>query len=314
VKEMDNKIIKLKPEEDFVIVIDQNQNSLGYEKRKRLYLLSLPLMWLLTIWVAFKKKILGINPKINTFWFDGLSPFCRKAKEEAGTWRALELIYNFKFGQQDGIGGRISDYWFGMINAQAVRNRLKLVKHELTKAIKEIAKKEKEVRLLSLASGSAQGIIEVVTELKEIDIKVVLLDLDPTAIEYSRNLARKYGVEEKITFITGNLLNLERVANEIKPHIIEMVGFLDYRPHAKAVRLIRRIYESLMPGGRFITANICPNPEQYFLKWVSDWAMIYRRPEELGGILIEGGFTPENCRIICEPHRVHAVAICRKFA
>jgi len=307
--------IRTKPEKDLEIVIDRDI-SLNYERRKWLYLLTLPFMWILTIWVMFKKIVLRIKPKINTVWFDGVSIPCRKIKEGAGSWRALDIIYNFQFTQQNGISGKMSNYWIGMINAQAVRNRLRLVKRELIKIIKEFAQKEKEIVLLSIASGSAQGVIEVMKEFKKEDIRIkaIFLDLDPTAIDYSRKMAKKYGLEDKITFIKGSITNLEKTTNGIRPHIIEMIGFLDYRPYAKAVHLVKRIHNFLLPGGKFLTANICPNPEQHFLKWVIDWPMIYRKPEELGRIIVEGGFAPENCQIICEPLQVHALAICHKVA
>lgn len=304
--------LKLKPEKALGIVRDQD-GSLGYEMGRQLYVLSLPIMWILTIWVAFKKKVLRIEPKINTFWVDGLCLPCREIKRGAGSWYALDIIYNFEFGQRNGIRGKVSDYWIGMVNAQAVRNRLRLVKRELDKAVREVAQENKEIRLLSIASGSAQSVIEVIAKLKGIDIEVILLDLDPLAIDYSRKLARNYGVEDKITFIKESTSNLEGVMRGVHPHIIEMVGFLDYRPHRKAVRLVERIYKLLLPGGKFLTANIHPNPEQYFLKWVINWPMTYRKPEELGRILVEGGFAPENCQIIYEPHKVQCAAICQKI-
>jgi SAM-dependent methyltransferase len=303
--------LKPKPKKALRIVRDQD-GSLGYEVRRQLYVLSLPIMWILTIWVGFKKKVLRIEPKINTFWVDGLSLPCRQIKRGAGSWYALDIIYNFEFGQQNGIRGKVSDYWIGMVNAQAVRNRLRLVKRELDKAVREVAQENKEIRLLSIASGSAQSVIEVIAKLKDIDIKVILLDLDPLAINYSRKLAKNYGVDDKITFIRGSTYNLEGAMKGIHPHIIEMVGLLDYRPHRKAVRLVEKIYRLLLPGGKFLTANIHPNPEQYFLKWVVNWPMIHRKPEELGRILVEGGFAPENCQIIYEPHKVQCVAICQK--
>ena len=287
-------------------------NSLNYETKKWPYQLTLPLMWILTIWVIFKKKILRIKPKINTFWFDGLSRPCRDIKENAGSWRALDIIYNFHFGQH-----RISDYWIGMINAQAVRNRLRLVRRELIKAMRVQAQKEgeKEIRLLSIASGSAQAVIEAIAEVKKEGIRVqaTLLDLDPTALDYSRKLAKKYSLTDTdIAFVRGTTRNLEEAMKGKRPHIVEMIGFLDYRPYTKAVDLIRRIYHLLMPGGKLLTANICPNFEKYFMKWVINWSMIYREPRELGEILVAGGFNPKDLQIICEPLQLHAVAICKR--
>jgi hypothetical protein len=33
---------------------------------------------------------------------------------------------------------------------------------------------------------------------------------------------------------------------------------------------------------------------------------------EFAKLLVEGGFTPENIRLIYEPFRIHAIAVCRK--
>lgn len=299
---------KTKPMKD--IAIDTGRDA-GYENRRWLYHLTLPWNLLLTAWVALK-KVISLKTKFSTFWVDGISLPARGIKEGAASWRALDIIYNYKFGQEVGFTGRLNDYWLAILNAQAVRNRLKLVKRELVGAIMEVAQRESEVRLLSLASGSAQGVIEAMAETRDINLKVTLLDLDVTAVEYSKRLAAEYGVSRQISFIVGSTSHFDRAGGGLKPHIIEMVGFLDYRPRTKAIRLIKRIYEFLPPGGKFLTANIISNPERYFLHWILNWRMIYRKPEELAALVIEAGFAPEHCRIICEPHRIHAVAICTK--
>jgi len=47
-----------------------------YEKRRWPYVLTMPISWILTLYVMIKKgicKMFGISsPKINTLWFDGL--------------------------------------------------------------------------------------------------------------------------------------------------------------------------------------------------------------------------------------------------
>lgn len=305
--DIDSKTVLQAPVDKIPVIFDQDKNIV-YERNELGCYVKLPIMWLLTFWVILKKVILGNNLKTNTFWFDGLSKSCRQIKEGAASWRALDIIYNFQFGCEN----KLSDFWLGIMNAQAVRNRLKLVKRELKDAIKEISKNSEQIRLLSLACGSAQAVIEVMAELKELDIRATLVDLDLTAIAYATRLAEKYEVKDKIVFVVGSISNLERSANGTRPHIIEMVGFLDYRSKDKAVHLVHRISNILVPGGIFLTANMCPNPEQHFLKWVINWSIIYRKPRELAEIITEGGFPTEGCRIVCEPYGLHAVAICRR--
>jgi len=300
----------------YKIPITINNNSvLNYEgKEKVLYFLFLPIMWLLSLWVLLKKKLFG-KLKINTFWFDGLSVPCRKIKEGAGSWRALDIIYNYDFGKDKSINGKVSDFWIGIINAQAVRNRLRLSKYLLREQIEKFSR-YKEVRILSIASGSAQGLIEVIKKFKDknIIVRAALLDLDPTAIEYSRRTAKEMSVEAQITFLNKSVSVLEEEIRSFDPHIIEMIGFLDYRPYHKAIKLIQRVRNLLLPGGVFLVSNTRYNPEAFFLKWVIDWSMIYRSPKKLSEIIIKAGFKSENCEMIYEPFKIHGIAICRKSA
>ncbi len=295
------------------IIIDNNPD-LGYERNRWSSTYRLPLMWILALWVALKKKILGPNLKINTYWVDGASSICREIKEKATTWRALDLIYNHKFRQEKDLGGKIADFWLKMLNAQAVRNRLKLVKQILREEIEKISQTKSEIRLLSIASGSAQGVIEIIQEFKQkgIIVQAIFLDLDLTAIEYSRELSQKANVTEQIIFINKSVRGLEETVKGFNPNIIEIVGFLEYRPKEKAIELVTRACHLLTSNGVLLTSNINYNPEILFLHWVVNWQMIYRTPQELVEILIKRSFNPKDCKIICEPLKIYSLAICKK--
>ncbi|MEK9135464.1 MAG: class I SAM-dependent methyltransferase [Patescibacteria group bacterium] len=284
-----------------------------YEKIKWPYLLSLPVMWLLIIWVVAKKMLLGLfgrKLKTNTYLFDGASRSCRKIKDEATNWKGLDVVYNHHFGSIQGIEGWVSDFWIGMMNAQAVRNRLLLIKYLLAQKFNTCGQGGS---ILSLASGSAQGIIETLAFLKERGIKVraVLVDNNQEALIHSKELAQKYGVEEQVTTIQGNIRDLFRLKKTLNGHLpfdaVEMVGFLEYVSDRTAVRLIESVYSVLRPGGIFLTNSIGNNPERWFLYHVIDWRMKHRRPKHLEGLVRAGGF--EDCRIISEPHSIFHIAL-----
>jgi hypothetical protein len=293
-----------------------NDPLIGYEKNSWVDTLKLPLIFGLAFWVALKKKIFGPNLKINTFWFDGASPTCKKVKENATTWRALDIIYNYSPGKDKSFSGRITDFWNNLKNIKAVRNRLRLIKKQLRENIKKFINndQEKEIRLVSIASGSAQGVIEVMKEFKQkgIFIKAIFLDKDPTAIEYSKNLARKAGVFDRITFVNKSTTDLESVVSGFRPHIIEVTGLLEYRPNEKALNLLKRIQNFLTSGGVLLTSNIAPNPERYFSYWVGNWPLIYRTERELSELVVKAGFNTKNCQIIKEPLKFHNIVICVK--
>ena len=300
--------------EDKIQIVVDNDSSIGYEKNSWVDILRLPLIWILALWVALKKQILGSNLKINTLWFDGLSYICQKVKENATTWKALDIIYNYQPGKDKSLSGRITDFWNGLRNIKAVRNRLRLAKKLLIENIQEFPKNEKQIRLVSIASGAAQEVIEIMKESKQkgIFIQAIFLDRDSTAIAHSKNLARQAGVLNQITFANTSTKELKRVAAKFKPHIVEVIGLLEYRPDDHAIDLLKRIYDILAPRGIVITSNISPNPEKFFSYWVGNWPMIYRTEEQLSKIIIKAGFNPRSCKIIQEPLKTHNVVICEK--
>jgi hypothetical protein len=288
-----------------------------YEKRYWPYVLTLPISWLLTLWVMAKKQLrqaLGLpGPSINTLWFDGLGSELMQIKGTAAGWKALDIIYNHQFGGKRTIGGLLDDFWIGMVNAQAVRNRLKVVTMEVRRALVQFAN-EPEVRIMSLACGSAEAVIKVVSRLKRqgITVKVLLVDINPAALAYAEQLAEQYGVRDRIQTLQANALKNLDFARDFKPHVVEMLGLLDYLPQDTAIRLSSQIRQSLMPGGLYLTCNIAPNFEQHFLKWVINWPMIYRSPRELADVIEQSCF--DDFRLIYEPLMIHGIVVAHKKA
>jgi len=297
-----------------ILIINSNNPSLNYEKGGLSDFYRLPITWVLAFWVAFKKKIVGKNLKINTFWFDGISLKCRTVKENATKWVALDIIYNHRPGEDKSLRGKFTDFWNQLHNIKAIRNRLRLVKQQMRESIQKFSETEKQVRILSVASGSAQGIIELMREFKQkgVSIKAIFLDLDLTALTHSQRLAREAGVFDQITFVNKSTSEIINVAKDFHPHIVEVTGLLEYRPHEKAISLLNRIYNLLTPNGILISSNITHNLEMFFTYWVGNWPMIYRSTEELCDIIIRAGFNSKNCQIIREPLKIHNILVCKK--
>ncbi|MFO7807670.1 MAG: class I SAM-dependent methyltransferase family protein [Candidatus Moraniibacteriota bacterium] len=291
-----------------IVDVYVEDNIADFEKNKLFYFCTLPIMWALTFWVLLKKrayKIFRKNIKTNTLWVDGLSFSCNEIKKNAASWKALDIVYNFDFEDQQGVEGLISKYWIGMLNGQAVRNRFKIVKRELKIAISAY-KYMPEVRIISIASGSAQVVLEAMEEMvgSGVNVTATLLDLDPTALAHSRYLAKKKNLEGRIDFIEGGTSKIKNF--EKRPHIVEMVGFLDYRPDKKAIKLIKDI-RKLNPEV-FICSNIIPNQERTPLKYLFDWDMEYRKPNDFKKIINKGGF--HYCSYIIEPVQLYTISIC----
>lgn len=253
---------------------------------------------------------------VSSSFFDRFSRHNHQAKYGAAGWRSLDLFYNYHeqvAPQLKGdVEGILTRHWVEkMENRQAVTNRMKIVVEFLSRAFEEY-RGENEIRLLSVASGSAQAVIGAMKKTPHLNVRTLLIDMDETAIGEAKRLTREAGLAERFSFIHDSTQALEKAAVDFCPHIIEMVGFLDYRPPRKAVELVRRIHEHLPDGGIFMTCNIRGNREKISIDWVLLWPMIYHTEREFADIPVQGGFAPEKIELVYEPHRIHGVAVCRK--
>jgi hypothetical protein len=260
---------------------------------------------------------MGRDPDhVSSSFFDRFSRFNHEAKYGAAGWMALDLFYNYHEKVEPKLNGDLeafwTRYWMGdMENRQAVTNRLKLVIRLLAHAFDRYSHLP-EIRLLSIASGSAQAVIAAMKELPHLNIRAALIDNDPSALEKARKEFTEAGLSDRCELIKDTTQCIDEVCARYKPHIIEMVGFLDYRPTKKAIELISRIRENLPEDGMFITCNINHNREKVFLSYMLLWPMIYRNQEEFLDILIQAGFLHENVLMLYEPFKIHGLAVCKK--
>ena len=318
------------PDSGIIQAVVDSDYALNYEVRRWPYLLAWPVMWLLILWVFCKKKLYGLfgqKPKVNTIWFDGLSGKNMAIKRNAKTCHALDVIYNHHNLWHDPLG----NYWINMVNAQAVRNRKKIVVRELVKAMRNAYCNDGHIRLLSIASGSAQAVFEALKVIFDsypeiTDIKAVFLDSDNSALEKSRQLAKDFnftGVffysgngalpvlyDDLFSYIQGDAFRFAEAVEvlEGQPNIIEMVGLTDYLNSRLATTLFKKIYRTLASGGTFLSGNICPNFERHFMKWVIDWnEMIYRTPQEMSRVLADTDIPSSQMQIFLEPQCLHMV-------
>lgn len=300
-----------------------NPEEMEYKKDNFLYLFFIDV---LAFWAMLKYVFLHIVLRLDSekirckfygsLWIDFFSKVNRGIRLNATNWRAMDELYNYyeRIEAYKGVEKFLSKYWMGMENAQAIRNRAKIVKKILEKTIKkQLHIGDKKIKILSIASGSAQPLLETIAGLDQVEqnkIEITLLDRDETAIEHSKVLAEKYNISSNIIMVNKATTYLEETFSKSTFNIIEMIGFLDYRPHEKAIDLMRRIKGLLKKDGVFITCNVCPNKEKFFLDWVLLWPMIYRNEGQFKEVLRKSGFDLDNIQIIFEPHRVHQLAIC----
>lgn len=237
------------------------------------------------------------------------------------THKALEVLYSKGelFSVNKFLTNIFKKVWFNVNNSKAVRNRLRLVKKELNNFLKERIKEEdKNIKVISIASGSSRAIIEVVkSENYHVgtNLSLTFLDKSEHAINYSKKLSTEIShLPISLNWVqdtVGSYLDKNKDLNN-KFDVVEIVGLLDYFDDEKITKIFSGIYQILDDGGIVITSNINHNSEEKFLTKVIDWPMVYRTAEELATLVNVAGFKFENIRPFYEPLKVHGLVVAKK--
>lgn len=268
------------------------------------------------VWLAL---IRFLPIKFATRIFTRSSKDANYVRENATSHKALEVTYDYRpevIFRNGIIDGFFTYIWHHLYYAKATRNRLKLVKKLLRGYITELIKEKKQINMLSLGSGSARAVLEVISEFENRDVTFNFLGVDKNedALDYCRKLAKSLNIKASLILINDKVTNISNIIanNNFEPDIVEMVGLLDYFTVVKATELVRMIYSVMKMGAYFVTCNIKMNKEEIFFTKVVNWPMLYKNEEDMKNILIDGGFKKENVSIILEPLMIHVLVSSKK--
>lgn len=240
-------------------------------------------------------------------------------KEHKTTHKALEIMYNFDGGIdfRNGIANGLFTYiWLHLMNPKALRNRLKLVKKILRKAILNF--NGEEIKILNLGAGSARAILEIIAELKKDKVNIPkvrakFIDISQDALDYSKEIALKSGISlNDWVWQREKAQSIEKICNDFRPDVVEMVGLMDYFNSEKALNLLKGINNYLNEDGVLISCNIKDNSERKFISKVVGWDMIYRDEFEISKLINDAGFSSEKSKIILEPLKIHCLFLAKK--
>lgn len=283
-------------------------------------------LYLVSFWALIKYIVLHFLFKLDmeeirekfygSLWVDRFSSFNRGIRLNAMNWKALDFLYNYRERTKGhGPVERFFDgLWTNMENFHAINDRAEKVEMIIKKELQEIFSRQElgKVDIFSIASGSAQPLLEAIRSFssgQQQRINLTLLDLDNSALDNSKALFAEFKIKSNLKTIKDSAHNLEKLFNEKSFDIIEMVGFLDYRPKLRAICLIKKIKKLMKERGIFLTCNVYPNKEKFFLDWVLLWPMIYRK-KEFKEILLKSGFKDRNIKIMFTQFKVHQLATC----
>jgi hypothetical protein len=289
--------------------LDMDKN---FECNRWPYVLIWPFTQILILVVMIKKTVFnffGFTTKINSLFFDGLGETCNKVKKTRGSVESMREIYEYRFGVTPGLKGSIGDFWQGCLNCQALRNRLRLLLNLFDDLLNDFSE-VKELRILSLASGDGRSVMTFMASSNDSRIRAMFIDKDELSLRLAKEFAQSLNVIDRCQFVLGNAFDVEDLASEFKPHIVEVAGLMEYLLDEEAVELFRRINLVLVDNGRLIVSNVRRNIESRFVTWVIDWPMQYREAIELENLMYSGGCVDISFKT--EPLKMHTIAVGRK--
>lgn len=309
-------------------VAEESINSIRFEQNGLWHWFIMPVVFFIVAWVRMKKFVyrrwFGVSPSANSLWYDGLGDLTRTVKVHASKWRSMDALYNYYeryYPNRHSISSLTDLLWVGRFgNAKAVRNRFRIVRRWVTASLLELGRKQEEpIRVVSIACGSAQAVIEGVSEAirQGVLVQVLLIDQDQESLDYALDLARQAGVAELVKVTKMNVFRAGSRLKSFAPDIVEMVGLADYFDDKTLTRYLTQIRENVPDGARFITANIVDSPklfhkvEKAFLHTVADWPpMIYRTPSGFARVVADAGFS--NVVSISEPMGIYSLVEANK--
>jgi SAM-dependent methyltransferase len=161
-------------------------------------------------------------------------------------------------------------------------------------------------RVLSLACGPAQEVLEFATEYRDSCAPTVftLIDQDQRSLSYvNSSLSRllipgSTNIEAKYLYLGFMQMIDELDAFDSLPEqdLIYAAGLFDYLKTASAQQLAQRLFQKLRRGGRLVIGNFkLPNDATWALEYWMDWHLIYRNHGDMKAI----------AELIDEPHSVN---------
>lgn len=205
--------------------------------------------------------------------------------------------------------------------AKSVRNRIAHLREHILNETARTSRAGKSARILNIGCGPAREVQDFLrathlsnrAEFTLVDFnEETLLHANNKLAETKEKFARRTAIKSRQLSVYELLKNTRR--NDLgadKYDFIYCAGLFDYLAPDTCRALVNLWYDSLMPGGLMLIANMNDTkPFRHFIEFILDWQLIYRDSREIFS------FAPEHCsaaaRVIQEPTSVNLFLHIRK--
>ena len=233
------------------------------------------------------------------------SPLFKESLERPGGWRAMEIMYENKRPRSffDRMAIR-----YGVFS-MAIRNRKKLVKRFLHRAFDRHSREERLI-IVSVGSGPGTHVIDAMADHHHKGVHAYCIDFDGAAFEFGEKHTREHGLAHRVNYIEGDARDLHQHVSVV-PHIVKMIGLLEYLSDDECIEMFRAMNDALAPGGNLITSGLIDRHKQSrFLSRILNWRLNFRTADDVIRLLKAASFT--NFEVSMEPMGIFPVILAEK--
>jgi len=238
-----------------------------------------------------------------------------KPRGYAGDFLTIDIIYRDQPSGAGRLGPLLDAAIYNEPAVRAVQGRRSLlataIRNEVERADGE------QARVMSLASGPAAEIFDVLEELDDSSVLVAsCLDIDLQALAFVGDRAERSGLSSRFTLHHANLLYLAtgRRQLDVPPqNLIYSIGLIDYFNDRFVIKLLDFVYDQLVLGGRVILGNFHPrNDCKAYMDHITDWKLTHRDEKDMDRLFEASKFGTSATDIQFEPEGINLFAECIK--
>lgn len=215
----------------------------------------------------------------------------------AGDFELIHRIYTF-WKSSNIKNKKWDELYHWAESANAVRNR----KRYLIDILRRIENGTKSVhRVLNLGSGPCTDLYEYFINTPKSAIKFDCVDMDENSIEFAKGVCDNF--IDSINFENKNVFHFKSNYNY---ELIWSAGLFDYFNDKLFIRLVRRYYEFLAPGGELVIGNFSlNNPSRGLMEVLCQWYLHHRSEEQLIELALKAGIDRNRIEVRSELTKIN---------
>lgn len=225
------------------------------------------------------------------------SPFLHRTYTKplgyAGDYEMVNMICGNPF-QGGTLFAKVLNFWFlQQAPAAAHRNRITFLVERIQEAALNAVRAGRVAQITSLGCGPAQEVQQFIRESELADrVHFRLVDFNQETVNYTaallHTLKQRHHRRTQIEVVRKSVHQILKEAGRtggpaLDGHdLVYCAGLFDYLTDQTCRRLTNILFESVLPGGMFISTNVDEsNPRRLTMDYLMDWHLIYRNAPQL---------------------------------